>query len=238
MHRGYIKLYRAIWDTDLWDDKPYSKLRAWIDILMLANHKEGQFEVRGHVIKVGRGQLGRSKKKLGARWKWSEKKVETFLKRLKYEHQIEYQTNNVTTLITIVNYEKYQGEEDQKETQKKPKGSAEEAQKKTNKNVKNVKKEKDTSAFNEFWGLYPERDGRKVGKAKSLENFLKIPSASHMDVLKAVKNYSVSDMAKRGFAKDPQRFLLNSFWKDWLETTNGGSGIKHLDAAGQELEIF
>jgi hypothetical protein len=66
------------------------------------------FKVRGVRVEVLRGQTGYSSVELADRWRWSRGKVNRFLVELKNEQQIVQQKSNVTTLITIVNYEKYQ----------------------------------------------------------------------------------------------------------------------------------
>src|ERR1039457_7096594 len=66
------------------------------------------FRVRGIQVQVLRGQTGFSAVELSDRWRWSRGKVNRFLVELRNEQQIEQQKSNITTLITIVNYEKYQ----------------------------------------------------------------------------------------------------------------------------------
>jgi hypothetical protein len=40
MKRGWICLHRQIQDHWLWEDRPFSRGQAWIDLLMLANHED------------------------------------------------------------------------------------------------------------------------------------------------------------------------------------------------------
>lgn len=75
---------------------------------MLASHKKTSFCKRGVIIEVARGQVCWSIKGLADRWQWSQSKVRRFLEYLKNEDQIEHQITNVTTLITIINYNNYQ----------------------------------------------------------------------------------------------------------------------------------
>ena len=108
MDSGYIKLFRCIQWNELWEDKPFSRGQAWIDMVMLANHRDGHIRVRGNKLDVKRGQVGWSKESLASRWGWSRGKVIRFLDELETEQQIVQQKNNVTSLITITNYDKYQ----------------------------------------------------------------------------------------------------------------------------------
>jgi len=106
--RGYIKLYRSASSSDLWLSDPFSRGQAWVDLLMLANYADGFLRSRGQRIEVKRGQVGWSVVKLAERWSWSRGKAIRFLNELEREQQIEQQKSNVTSLITIVNYEYYQ----------------------------------------------------------------------------------------------------------------------------------
>jgi uncharacterized protein YaaR (DUF327 family) len=120
MSKGWIKLHRKIMDSDGYFDEPFCKNMAWIDLLLLANHDTKVITKRGLKIMVERGQVGYSELSLAKRWKWSRDKVRRFLKYLengqkgnttefeKTIQQIIQQKNRITTLITILNYEKYQ----------------------------------------------------------------------------------------------------------------------------------
>lgn len=112
MHRGYIKLWRRLRESDLWLSEPFTRGQAWVDLLMLANHKDGQIRKRGIPIDVHRGQIGWSEEALGARWHWSRGKVRRFMSELsqKTVQQIEQQKNNLTSLICIINWDQYQGD--------------------------------------------------------------------------------------------------------------------------------
>ncbi len=95
-------------DNYLWDEKPFTHAQAWIDMLMLTNYKTGHIRPRGILVHINRGQLGWSRERLAKRWGWSRGKVKRFLSELETAGQIEQQKSNVTSLITIINYEQYQ----------------------------------------------------------------------------------------------------------------------------------
>lgn len=106
--RGFIKLSRALLDHPLWQDKPFSRGQAWVDMLFLANWKPTFFFIRGIKVNVERGQLAYSVNALGERWGWSQGKVKRFLGALQNEEQIDVQSTKLTTLITLKNYSDYQ----------------------------------------------------------------------------------------------------------------------------------
>ena len=105
---GWFSVWRKLFDNDLWLSETFTRGQAWIDLIGLANHDDGYIRIRGNKVPVLRGQVGWSETKLQERWKWSRGKVRRFLKELKAEQQIEQQTNNITSLITITNYDIYQ----------------------------------------------------------------------------------------------------------------------------------
>lgn len=105
---GYILLHRQIIDHPLYFAEPFSRIMAWIDLLLLANHATGYIYVRGNRIEVNRGQVGLSEDTLAQRWKWSRGKVRRFLNELENDQQIVQQKSRVKSLISVVNYDKYQ----------------------------------------------------------------------------------------------------------------------------------
>lgn len=108
MHRGYIKTFRRIQQNPLWEEKPFDRARAWLDLILIANYKEGYLLVRGNKITVKRGQVGWSELALAEKWGWSRGKIRRFLDELQQSKQIVQHKNRVTSLITIVKYELYQ----------------------------------------------------------------------------------------------------------------------------------
>ncbi|MCK4820047.1 hypothetical protein KA005_30055 [bacterium] len=117
MEEGWIKIHRKIAENVVWLSEPFSRGQAWVDLIMIANRKPGYFKVRGNRVDLKAGQVGRSAASLAHRWRWSRSKVDRYLMELKKEQQIELQKSNITTLISILNYEQYQLGEPQNEPQ-------------------------------------------------------------------------------------------------------------------------
>lgn len=109
---GWIKLHRSICDNSLYFSEKFNRSQAWIDLLLLANHKESFYFNRGNKVDVKRGQVAWGIKNLAERWQWSKTKVSNFLNLLESEKQITQKRTNVITTITITNYDKYQSEDD------------------------------------------------------------------------------------------------------------------------------
>ncbi len=94
-----------------WDDyfsEPFDKTHAWIDLLLLAKYKPCYTFVRGVKIRLEVGQVCVSIRELAKRWRWSEKRVRGFLIHLENEGMVGTQKSNVTTIVSVLNYEFYQ----------------------------------------------------------------------------------------------------------------------------------
>ena len=109
MAKGWVVIYRSIMDNPLWEDKPFSRGQAWIDMILLASHKDTEFYFDGDMLPVEKGQIITSKRKLGDRWGWSNSKVNKFLNELEKVGMLTIKSDTKKTTIKIVKYEQYQG---------------------------------------------------------------------------------------------------------------------------------
>lgn len=112
--KGWISVHRKMLEHELWKDKPFSRGQAWIDILLLVNHKDEKTMFDGNIITVKRGSKITSVRKLCDRWGWSNTKVIRFLKCLECDGMLEYFSDNKKTVLTVANYDLYQNENTQK----------------------------------------------------------------------------------------------------------------------------
>lgn len=155
---GYISLHRKIFENPLWFKEPFTKAQAWVDLILLANYKDGELNIRGNKIKVKRGQVGWSELKLSERWRWSRGKVKRFFDELENGQQIIQQNGQqngqqnirLINLISIVNYDKYQNTEQQNGQQNGQK--TDKKQYTNNKDNKNNKRNKDNNNIPEQVG--------------------------------------------------------------------------------------
>ena len=108
---GWARIQRKLIKSDLWLDEPFTRGQAWVDLILLAAHKASYTRIRGVRVDVERGQLATALRFLATRWRWSVGKVQRFLDELETDKQIGTQKNNVSTTITITNYDTYQGNE-------------------------------------------------------------------------------------------------------------------------------
>lgn len=86
--QGWISLHRRIVDHWIWQEKPFDKRSAWIDLLIIANHQENKFLLGNELIEVQRGSFVTSELKLMERWGWSKTKLRNFIKLLEEDGMI------------------------------------------------------------------------------------------------------------------------------------------------------
>ena len=109
---GWISLHRSIEDHWLWEtDRAFTRLEAWIDILLMVNHKERKIMIGNDLITVKRGQKITSIRKLCERWSWSNSKVKKFLELLERDEMLIVKSDTKKTVITVVNYDFYQSQD-------------------------------------------------------------------------------------------------------------------------------
>tara|TARA_R110000751_G_scaffold29319_2_gene75578 strand:- start:28 stop:753 length:726 start_codon:yes stop_codon:yes gene_type:complete len=87
-------------------------------MLLNASYKPHAVRIRGIKIDLSRGQLALSEVEYAKRWNWSRGKVHRFLKELesKTVQQITQQKTNITSVVTIINYDQYQGDDTASDT--------------------------------------------------------------------------------------------------------------------------
>lgn len=106
--QGWISLHRQIQDNFLWEDKPFSKGQAWIDLLLLAYHEDTKKIYRGELKQYKAGDVHVSIKFLAARWGWGWRKVKRFLVTLELADMVTLNSTTHDTTITIVNWYNFQ----------------------------------------------------------------------------------------------------------------------------------
>lgn len=107
-NEGWVKIYRKLQEDELWTLDPFSRGQAWVDLILIANHKDGIINIRGNIIEVKRGQVGWSELRLSKRWGWSRGKTHNFLFFLSKSGKTIQQKSHIISLITVLNYDKYQ----------------------------------------------------------------------------------------------------------------------------------
>ena len=102
IQRGYIRLFRQFEEWE-WYDNPFTKA-IFIHCLLKANDKSKKWRD----LTIKRGQLVTSYEKLAASNGMTIQQTRTVLKQLQSTDEIEYQSTNQYTLITVKKYNLYQ----------------------------------------------------------------------------------------------------------------------------------
>ena len=203
MGEGWIKLHRNILDNWLWQEKPFDKRSAWIDILLMVNHENKKTLLGNELTTVERGSKITSVRKLCERWGWSNTKVKNFLSLLEKDNMIAVKSDSKKTTLTVVNYCYYQDKSDTKNdtrtTQERQSSDSKTTREHTNKNVKNVKNVKnDKKLYKDIVEYLNEMVGGKfkytTAKTKTL----------------------INARVKEGFTIDDFKRVIDIKAKEWL----------------------
>lgn len=138
---GKFCIDRALFENPLWQDRPFTKGQAWIDLIGHAEYEDTKVLKGYELFNVKRGQLLITLKELSDRWGWTSSKVNSFLGFLENENQIKRKTKNKGTLITVENYNFYQFENSKTKNEQKTNKKPTENEQKTNEKSTSYKKE-------------------------------------------------------------------------------------------------
>ena len=103
--RGNIIISRRLREHAIWQRPDYGW--AWVDLLMLANNRDGTKHLNGEFVDVKRGQLLWSLRSLEKEWNKSGEWLTGFLKFCKDQNMVKIDSNRRRTIITVLNYEAY-----------------------------------------------------------------------------------------------------------------------------------
>jgi len=233
---GYIKLYRDIQTHWLWEDKPFSKGQAWIDLLLTANHEEAQTIIGNEIITIERGCLITSEVKLAERWGWSRTKVRDFLSMLIREQMIDKKSDNKKTWIKVLNYDIWQNSETAKKQQIEQQKDSEKTAEKHQKNTNNNNKNNNNINRDIYIVLFEHWNSQNIVVHKKLTDKMKtklkaaLNNYTEDDIKKAISNYStvlhddryywtyrwtLEEFLQRGI----ERFLTDACFENYLKKT-------------------
>jgi hypothetical protein len=132
---GWISLHRKLLEKGFARKTNY--LSIWVYLLLKANHKDMEIIWNNEPRIIKRGECIISQKGISEYFRISIKQVFDILNFFKKENQIEKQSTNLFTYISIVNYDLYQSFENQIEKPSKSQVKPKEKPSKTNNNDNN-----------------------------------------------------------------------------------------------------
>ena len=234
--QGWISIYRSVTDSWVWKEKPFSIGQAWIDLLLMANHKDNKFYFRGQLITVKRGSLITSELKLMKRWGWGNTKVRNFLKNLESDGMIKHVTAKTQSTIYIENYGVYQGMQSTDKVQTKYSQSTDKVQTNTNNNINNynndnnennnyfcateVAPKKTFEVFERLWSEYPVKRNKSNVRDRQRK---KIEAIGYDRMHRAIQNYIDDKPDYQERLMNGDRFF-NSGYEDYIEETTKTDG--------------
>jgi hypothetical protein len=216
MHNGYIKFYRKIIDSEIYQMPPLY-LRVFERLIIEANHQDTTIPFKDSPSGKKTVKRGERVTSLGQIANWvgwyergifkipNKKTIKVILEWLGKAKMIGFLGNGQYTHYFVINYDTYQSEPATKVTVKKRSLD-------TNKNDKNDKN-KYIVEFEKLWAKYPFKDGKK----SAIKSFnARINSEEKLkEINKALDNYLAHLKAnpwKR--AKNGSTWFNN--WEDWI----------------------
>ncbi len=71
--------------------------------------------------------------------------------------------------------------------------------------------------FEVWWAVYPQRNGKRIGKAKCRTKWRSFSLDTKHRIYAATRHYLAAVDAGSTIAKDPERFLAGRYWEDWVD---------------------
>jgi len=231
---GWIKIHRCINNHWLYTEKrSFSKFEAWMDILMTVNFANAKVLIKGKLYDVKRGQSILSMDNWAKRWNWDKSKVRRFMELLQKDSMIILKTDNITTHLTVCNFESYQDERHTDKPRKKRKRNTDEHQttpieeEKEEKEEKEEQEEQDDN-FEEVWSAY----GRVGNKQTSKGIWKKLKPKEREEIQKHIPRYINNHKSNDKLKYVPHftTYLNQRRWEDELpyQEINNKFEIKNL----------
>lgn len=213
MNNGYIKLYRQILDNPV-VCKDSDHFAVWVYLLLNATHDNIDMLFNGKRITLKPGQLITGRKSISSKLNIDESKVRRIINLFKIDQQIDQQTSNKNSLITILKWSSYQNNDQQNEQQVTNNRPTSDQQVTTNKNDKNVKNDKNKEYIGAFETFSNGQDELK----KTLKEFEQMRIKAKKPMTEKAKTLLVGKLEKLGNTTEEWIDLLNqSILNNWAD---------------------
>ena len=209
MENGYIKTYRCLMQSDVWQNDKL--LKTWMWCLLKARHEAGTATVGQQQVDLEAGQFIFGRFKASTEIGYPESTVWRLMKTLERAGMVNIKPTNKFSVVTIVNWGLYQGSDAPVGSKVRRKRTRSEQEVDTNKNVKNVKNiipptlEMVTKyCLDENYPINPqafidyyESRGWKIGSSKmkdwqaTVRNWARRESGSSAKPVQEVKKYTI-----------------------------------------------
>lgn len=219
---GWIKLHRCLIDKAIWKCSTPEQKTILITLLMMANHKENEWEWNGEKYMVQPGQFITSLNSIAEKSGpgISIQNVRTALSKFEKYEFLTSKSTNKNRLITIVNWSSYQSKDDELTSNLTSNQQAVNKQLTTNKNDKNDKEDIYilSDEENRFLEILELVDNYPLDRKKDLEMYKslgdKYPS---LDLLEAIEQWKMYKLDQPLKAKSNPRSQINTSFKNYVK---------------------
>lgn len=219
---GFIAISRDFFDHPAFALESFTEREAFQWLIKEAAWKERTVRRGRKPIDLKRGQLAHALSFMAEAWGWESKtRVTRFLARLKKLGMIDTLAQLDATLITICNYDKYQGagnaerNADRNAAVTLPQRSRNQQEQLNNSTIKpSEAREK----FEEFWRVYPKREGNNPRKPAEDLYLRATKRGEDPDAINAgARRYAEKESRNVGtpYISQAVKWLRNECWKDY-----------------------
>lgn len=238
---GWVKLHRCLMNKAIWKTSSAEHKVILITLLMMANHKENEWEWQGRKFVCKPGQFITSAKSIAEKAGIGITRQNIRSALCKFENY-EFLTKEATKtgmLVSIVNWEFYQSNEEEPTnlpTNSQPTANQQPTTNKNVKNTKNVKNLKEVymANFDRFWSVYP----KKINKESARKAWVKIKDTD--DLIETMIQALEKAKASRDWQKEQGKFIPHpATWlnnKRWEDEIDGSYGTGQKSDEGGEYE--
>lgn len=228
MQQGWVSVYRELLEKPIWITSTPEQKTILMTLMLMANHKDAEWEFKGEKFTVKKGQMITSLESIVLKCGKGVtiQNVRTALVRFEKYGFLTNESTNKNRLITLVNWEVYQHKEDEpnKQTNKQLTSNQQATNKQltTNNNVITIENEKNElkhsidfeSEFDMFWDIYKKKADKKNAFTK-----FKIARKKHSleTILNGTSQYMRECEIKnkeKNFIKGPAVFLHGENFND------------------------
>lgn len=208
MSGNFVKTYRSLMHWE-WYQTPHMG-HLYMHLILSANYVDSKW--RGMLVK--RGQLVTGLNSLSVATGISVQAIRTCLKRLENTGEINRQSTNQFSIITICNYSQYQAREEGRS--KNPNKRVTSEQQAINSNIRSKELKKESLYdFKLFWDAFSDKRGKK--EALSEWNKIKLNDVLFQKIINAAKDYArerVVILERGSTPKMAQGWLSDERWED------------------------
>lgn len=224
---GWIRLYRKLAEKAFYS-KDSEMVHLWVHLLFCANHKGREESLGGKPFMCKPGQFTTGRKLLSKETGISESKIERILFKFEnIEQQIEQRKTTTNRLISILNWKEYQSDEQPFEQQANSDRTTSEQRVNTPKEIDNVNNDKKTKVescflFEDFWKIYPVKNG----KAEAEKKYAKLSEEDRLAIKNTMQSFLDNPLFKGYNYPMATTFINQKRWHDFEQKTETKSDQK------------